>query len=291
MKPLVSVVIPAYNSEQWIRETINSILNQTYQNIEILIIDDRSVDKTYEIVQSIIDVNPDKKILYIKNIYRLGECLTSRRGFELSDGDYLLRVNHDDALVDFGAIEHQVHVMQRTNVDWSYYSQNVMGPDLQNTKVTYANLLPLPIRYSNYPIFQIFDNFLLIFPYFVLLKILVANPIHCNTCMFKRTSYLKSIGWSNIVNTDCDALLFYNLFLNRFKCISINDRIGSFLRIHPGQMSHNMDYVAIRDQNRLDIIQQIINGNFPLWMKVSVMLIKKFKLYKKMINNIHYFPR
>lgn len=287
--PLVSIVIPTHNGEKWIHETIGSILQQTYQNMEIIIIDDRSNDKTYEVVQSIIEKNINKNIIYIKNLQRNEECLSSRIGFDLSNGDYLLRLNHDDMLVDFGAIEHQVNVMRRTDADWSYYSQNVMGPDLQNTKVTYANLLPLPIRYSNRPIFQIFDNFILKFPYFALLKILISNPIHCNTCMFKRESYMKSIKWSDVVKTDCDALLFYHLFLDRFKCVSINDRIGAFLRIHPGQMSNNPIYMRVRDQNRLDIIEKIVHEDYPIWLKLSALSIKKLKLHKKMINNNFYF--
>jgi len=50
MNPLVSVIMPAYNAERWIAEAIDSILNQTYDNIELLIYDDGSTDKTLEII-------------------------------------------------------------------------------------------------------------------------------------------------------------------------------------------------------------------------------------------------
>lgn len=55
MEPLVSVCIPAYNNAEYIKDTIDSILNQTYQNIELVIVDDNSKDNTYELIQEIGD--------------------------------------------------------------------------------------------------------------------------------------------------------------------------------------------------------------------------------------------
>jgi glycosyltransferase involved in cell wall biosynthesis len=53
--PLISVIIPAYNAEKTIRETIESVLNQTFQDFEIIVINDGSQDATLEIVNSIKD--------------------------------------------------------------------------------------------------------------------------------------------------------------------------------------------------------------------------------------------
>ena len=55
MEPLVSVCIPAYNNAGYIRETIDSILNQTYHNIELVVVDDNSKDNTLDVIRSVKD--------------------------------------------------------------------------------------------------------------------------------------------------------------------------------------------------------------------------------------------
>ena len=52
--PLVSVVIPAYNAEEWIAESIESVLRQTYQDLEVILVDDGSSDRTVEIAEHIL---------------------------------------------------------------------------------------------------------------------------------------------------------------------------------------------------------------------------------------------
>ena len=74
MEPLVSVCIPAYNNAEYIKDTIDSILNQTYQNIELVIVDDNSKDNTYELIQGIGD---ERIKLYHndKNLGMSGNCI------------------------------------------------------------------------------------------------------------------------------------------------------------------------------------------------------------------------
>ena len=63
--PLISVIIPVYNVELYVEKAINSILNQTYSNLQIIIIDDCSTDRTYEIVQNISKL--DSRVLILRN--------------------------------------------------------------------------------------------------------------------------------------------------------------------------------------------------------------------------------
>ena len=63
--PLVSILIPLYNAEEYLSDTLESIIEQTYKNIEIIIVDDASTDNTQEIVKKF--QNNDNRIRYIKN--------------------------------------------------------------------------------------------------------------------------------------------------------------------------------------------------------------------------------
>ncbi len=110
IKPLVSVIIPLYNTEKYIYEAVNSILNQTYENLEIIIIDDGSTDASEKIVKSI----NSSKIIYVKNEQNLGVSATRNRGFELSKGKYIALMDADDISIST-RLEKQVDFLEKHN--------------------------------------------------------------------------------------------------------------------------------------------------------------------------------
>lgn len=90
----LSVCIPVYNGEKFIIETINSVLNQTYEYFELLVIDNNSTDKTIELVQKI----KDKRLRIIKNKTNVGMAGNFNRCLELAKGDYIQILCADDLL-------------------------------------------------------------------------------------------------------------------------------------------------------------------------------------------------
>lgn len=90
--PLVSVVIPTYNREDVIKRCIKSVLNQTYDNIEIIVVDDGSTDSTQEIVQNI--ESEDINYHYFNN--NLGANVARNKGIELASGDLIGFLDSDD---------------------------------------------------------------------------------------------------------------------------------------------------------------------------------------------------
>src|SRR3989338_9975584 len=89
--PLVSVVIPTYNGSRFIKETIQSVLDQTYTNIEAIIVDDGSKDNTPDIVKSI----NDSRIIYIRQ-ENAGVSMARNNGINISKGEYIAFLDHDD---------------------------------------------------------------------------------------------------------------------------------------------------------------------------------------------------
>lgn len=91
---LVSVIMPAYNAEKFIGESIESILNQTFKDFEFIILDDCSADKTWEIIQEY--AKKDERIVAVKNEKNLNIALNRNKGVEMSKGEYVVWQDADD---------------------------------------------------------------------------------------------------------------------------------------------------------------------------------------------------
>ena len=83
----VSVIIPVYNVEKYLRQCLDSVVNQTYSDIEIICIDDASTDGCYDILKEY--EQKDKRITVLKNAKNIGLGLTRNRGLEFAKGDYI----------------------------------------------------------------------------------------------------------------------------------------------------------------------------------------------------------
>ena len=91
-KPLVSIIMPVYNREGLITNSIKSVLNQTYKNFELIIIDDGSSDKTCENILKI----KDKRIKLIRNKENLGISASRNKGLNISKGKYIMYLDSDN---------------------------------------------------------------------------------------------------------------------------------------------------------------------------------------------------
>ncbi|NPA52355.1 MAG: glycosyltransferase family 2 protein [Aquificae bacterium] len=92
----VSVIIPVYNGEKFIKETVNSALNQTHKNTEIIIIDDHSIDNTQKVIFENFKNLIGKKIIYYKNQKNIERAKSRNKGVELSSGRYIFFLDADD---------------------------------------------------------------------------------------------------------------------------------------------------------------------------------------------------
>ena len=93
MTPLVSILIPAYNAEPWIAETIRSAVGQTWPNKEIIVVDDGSTDQTLSIVQKFAS-----KTVSVVTQENQGVCAARNRAYEVCQGDYIQWLDADDLL-------------------------------------------------------------------------------------------------------------------------------------------------------------------------------------------------
>jgi len=90
VSPLVSIIIPSYNCEAYIEQTLASVLGQTHRPIEVIVVDDGSTDRTAEIVAA--HGEPVRLVQQVNQRV----CVARNRGFELSRGDFVCFLDHDD---------------------------------------------------------------------------------------------------------------------------------------------------------------------------------------------------
>lgn len=146
MAAKVSIITPLYNSEQYIYQTIESVLKQTYQDWELILIDDASTDKTLIVVDQLIKENT--KIKLIKNEKNLGAAISRNKAIKEAQGDYIAFLDADDVWKP-KKLKLQLEVMQLENVDvcFSSYEQiDASGKSLNKTVkalplLTYSKLL------------------------------------------------------------------------------------------------------------------------------------------------------
>jgi glycosyltransferase involved in cell wall biosynthesis len=98
MHPKVAIVIPSYNSEQFLKQTVNSALEQTYTNLNVYIYDNESTDGSYEIAKELEQSSEKIKVFQVKNIYERSYREAFEHSFENLDFDYITFLASDDYL-------------------------------------------------------------------------------------------------------------------------------------------------------------------------------------------------
>ena len=94
--PLVTIICLCYNHSDFVVESLNSVINQDYKNIELIIIDDCSSDNSALVIKQWLKNYPE--ILFIKNEVNLGNTKSFNKGLQLAKGDYIIDLASDDVL-------------------------------------------------------------------------------------------------------------------------------------------------------------------------------------------------
>lgn len=103
MNELVSIIMPVLNRKDTIMRAITSVINQTYVNWELIIVDDGSVDGTQKILEEMVQI--DMRIKFVSNIYKKGVSGARNTGIKCSNGDYLAFLDSDDEWFEWHLLE------------------------------------------------------------------------------------------------------------------------------------------------------------------------------------------
>lgn len=134
MKKKVSVIIPNYNAGEFIGKCVESVINQSYKNIEIIIIDDGSTDNSWEVIECL----KAKDNITVIRQPNLNASIARNRGIDLATGSYALFLDSDDELCD-NAIEILVNEFEKNNVE--LVVGNFILIDKNNNKIKDNNVV------------------------------------------------------------------------------------------------------------------------------------------------------
>ncbi len=237
--PLVSVIIPAFNVEKFIGETLRSVINQTYKNLEIIVVDDSSTDQTASVVKEFI--KSDKRINYFKIEHAGRPAVPRNYGINKSKGELIAFLDSDD-LWSKNKLTEQVFFLNKNPELIFVYSMSVTVGRV-NIFSPFYEVLPLLHKAAAT------RNDL----------ISKGNSITCSSVLI-RAEYLKRINNFD-EDPDLKAVEDYDLWLRLSELGNFGfiPRIQTFYRVHSTQSSSDWE----TKQKRLEYLSIKRNISLP----------------------------
>lgn len=217
--PKVSILVPSYNAAHFLPLSLESALSQSYQDFEIIVIDDGSSDNTKEVVQGYIDQYPHK----IRYFFQENQGLPSARnkGIELSQGEYLALLDADDQWLPC-RLDEEVKILDRDSLVGIVHG-NITNIDINN------NVINTPRRDVRFLSGSIFDHIFL-----------RDADISCPTVLLRR-SCCDAVGTFDVKLTGlgCEDRDLWLRISRKYKIVYI-DKVLSYYRVSAQSMSRNM---------------------------------------------------
>ena len=203
----VSVIIPVHNSGKYIEECITSVINQTYKDIEIIVVDDNSSDNSLSIINGI----KDKRIKVIKLNKNSGVAIARNKGIDKASGNYICFLDSDDYWY-LDKIEKQVKFMEDN--DYAFIYSNYLYLKGNHTHIA---KVPSEINYK---------------------KALGNTSIFTSTVMLNMKKLDKKDIYMPLVTRGQDSLCWWNILSKGIIAYGMND-ILSVYRVREKSLSSN----------------------------------------------------
>lgn len=222
---LVSIIIPIYNGEKWLKESVSSAMEQSYKNIEIILVDDGSTDKSLELCHSF---EYDNRIRVIHKSNG-GQASARNVGLKEARGKYIQFLDCDDTL-ELGAIEIALNFMGK-DVDMVLFGLNIFN----NKKLLRT---PHTERLSYRGEYELFKkwSFLMASPCNKLYKKTYITHMFQEECVYGEDGIFNYSNFSNKTHVECVENCLYNVNLDnpqsvnkRYKQGRLSDTIKSIL--------------------------------------------------------------
>ena len=120
----ISVIITSYNYEHYIKDAVESVLNQTFRDFELIIIDDCSLDNSTETVEEF--MKEDERIILLKHDYNNeGIMITRNEGIRMAKGKYIAMLDADDTFIHKDILKNSLYIAEKGNLDIVEFSKYI----------------------------------------------------------------------------------------------------------------------------------------------------------------------
>lgn len=259
---LISIVLPVYNGEKFLRKSIESCLCQTYRNWELLIVDDGSTDRSAEIAKEYEE--KDARIHYYRNEQNLKLPRTLNRGFSLAKGEYLTWTSDDNYYYD-GAFEKMVNALEKDNSEFVFAACSII--DEKENEISTISA-PADYRYA------------------------IWDHDFVGACFMYTRKVYETIGGYDPELFLCEDYDYWLRIFTLFQ-VSYVDEILYAYRFHDKALS------VTHKEGQYDALERVLLKNFE--KKENAVMLERFYLYrglhrsrslkKSVVEKYRYFPK
>jgi glycosyltransferase involved in cell wall biosynthesis len=259
---LISVIIPTYNRCELIGDTINSMLRQTYEDFELIIVDDHSTDNTLGVVEEL--MLSDHRITYYKRPENLIKGGNSCRNFGLSlaKGEYIKWLDSDDLLYPSALLD-QVESLENTDFDLSICESVVFNDPVTKEPIANWGNIREDVTVSNF--------------------ISAQFRWHTASGLWRRSFFQKTDIWKEGLTNSQEWLMHLTQLINQIKIVKVEKTL-CLIRAHSGSMSNKInksgDYYFNECYARFLAIGSLKANNALLSAQAKQKIIKQFFIYQ-----------
>jgi glycosyltransferase involved in cell wall biosynthesis len=209
----VSFVIPVYNVERYLEQCVDSILNQSYKDIEVILVDDGSTDKSPVICDFYAEKDNRVRVLHKPNG---GQSDARNRGVAMVTGDYVIFVDSDDYWMGEDALQRIMDVVRKNeDCDFIGFNCSYYYPESNTYKkwITYSEDIVKPVDHDSAVVSLVASG---TFPMSPCLKIISSRSLNKMNLCFRTGTLAEDIPW------------FIDLLEGSQKCLFLNDYIYAY---------------------------------------------------------------
>lgn len=276
--PKVSIIIPVYNGSKYINRTLNSVLNQTFQDFEVICINDCSSDNSFDILQEF--AQKDERIKIINNEKNLGAALSRNVGIDIANGEYIYFLDADDYIAE-KYLECMVQKIEQENCDI------VLNLSIVNEMNDNSTEYKHPSMPAINPEGEYLDKITTIHdaPCFIWARIYRKSFLNKNKLRFLDIHATDDVVFNAIVDMYVDKTFVfygekYHYTVNNTSVTgiakSVDDRDLQHIK------AHSMIYDFLKERNKLDDRLKL----FRVYPFMKVDTEEKFEFYKKFFEKI-----